>query len=185
MAVNPGRPLDIRALRNPKAQGTGFVSPMTQQSVAEGKSAPQAVLTIPAPWLELPPDGSYFQATLKSAAVAAGTTLASAVTFTLPAEADGVLAEMQIFIDAPTILTDIDWILKINGGPVQGWSMTTFPRAANNFSAAQSGSVLIPTQGKVTVDITNNGAGPFNVGTKILGWYWPRQGSASKWVGVY
>ncbi|MCP4899816.1 MAG: hypothetical protein GY906_22850 [bacterium] len=95
--------------------------------------------------------------------------------FIMPTSMRGVVRVVSIFVNAPTLVPpiDVDWTLRINGGPVQGWTFTTYPRAATNLSSDFGGVVRLPQDAVVDVNIINNNAnGPWVVGTQFGGWYY-------------
>jgi len=95
--------------------------------------------------------------------------------FVVPEGMRGVVRVMTIFVNAPTAVPaiDVDWILRINGGPVQGWTFTTFPRTAANLSIDFGGIVRLASGSVVDVAIVNRTAtGPWTVGVQFGGWYY-------------
>lgn len=91
----------------------------------------------------------------------------------IPRQMAGVLRVLNIFVDAPGATIDVDWITLIDGAPVQGWRVSTFPRAANNLSIAFPGVLRLHPGAILSVAIQNNAAtGPWTVGVQLSGWYW-------------
>lgn len=143
------------------------------------------------PWLyPLPQGNDFYIFTIggaKTALLAAGA--GQSVTsdaLVIPPEAAGALRVMSIFIDAPTVLVNVDWILRINGAPVPGWTFTTFPRVANNISIDFTGLVRIPTGTVVDVQIVNrSAAGPWTVGVQFGGWYWSQRAGSALYGDLY
>lgn len=133
------------------------------------------------PWLYPMEQGNDFNiVTIGGAKVAV---LAAAVGATLTSDPlrltdsdEGVVRLMTIFVDAPTTAIDVNWTLRINGAPVPGWTVTTFPRNANNLSIDTEGVVRLPAGALVDVLIENRAAtGPWTVGVQIGGWYYSQR----------
>jgi hypothetical protein len=143
------------------------------------------VAQIPPFWQYKPPFGIdfYFNTTAVLAAGAGSTVtlgrLAGGISQPLKITADyeGVVASVNIFIDAPTTAIDVDWQLRFNQSPVPGWSdLTTFPRSANSISIEFSGTLQVPGNTLIDVQVVNNAAsGPWTVGVEVTGWSWPVQ----------
>lgn len=129
------------------------------------------------PWWDFkPPGGQDFFAAEKAEVLpaVAGTTIALPdARFQTPGEALAVVKAISIFIDNPTLLTDVDWTFRINDGPKQGWDrLTTFPRVATNLSIDFGGTIICPQGALLTMTATNNAAtGPWTVGAAFTGWY--------------
>jgi hypothetical protein len=91
----------------------------------------------------------------------------------------GVIASVQIFIDAITTAWDASFQIRIGGAPVPGLDrLTSFPRALSNFSQPYSAAAIIPASSTVDCLITNRAAVPFTVGIEVAGWSWPAQEEA-------
>jgi len=161
------QPLDIQASRR------GIVpSPFSEASERS-----QASVALTPWWVERPPFATDFFATDKGTILAAGpgapTELPGTV-FTLPTgDAVAVIKAVTIFINAPTVLTDVDWQIQINEGPVAGWDqLTTFPRAAANLSIDFGGTIFVTQGARIRMVATNqSAAGPWTVGGSFTGWY--------------
>lgn len=143
------------------------------------------------PWLYPMPQGNDFFVTTiggaKSAVLAAGigATLRTDV-FTLPGESAGVVRFVSIFVNAPTLLIDVNWILLINGSPVPGWNLTTYPRVAQNLSIDFEGVIRVPVGADISILIQNNAAsGPWTVGAQFSGWYWSKRSADELYGGIY
>lgn len=147
-----------------------------------GKTSPLVgaiprVAQIPPYWLYKPVSGIdyYFNQSGILAAVAGATLdLGSAVILDSYEAANQVV---NIFIDAPTALTDIRWALLINERAVPGWDqLREFPRGANNLNKVWPGIVQFTGPARVTIRATNvTAAGPWNIGAEVTGWSWPTQ----------
>ena len=131
-------------------------------------------------WQERPPFATDFTAIEKAEVLVAvaGTVLAlPGATFQLPpGDFIAVVKAVTIFIDAPTLLTDVNWQLRINNGPVAGWdNLSTFPRVATNLSIDFGGTVFVSQGAQISmVAINNANTGPWTVGGQITGWYLSR-----------
>jgi len=136
------------------------------------------VASIPPFWQFKPSFGLdfYFNTTGTLAAGAGSTvTLGGAPAVNITPDYEGVVAGVNIFVDAPTILINVVWQLRFNQSPVPGWAtLTTFPRAANSISIEFSGPLQVPPNTLVDVQVINNSAaGPWTVGVEVTGWSWP------------
>ncbi len=106
--------------------------------------------------------------------------------FAIPAENLGANQFVTIFVDAPTALINVDWILQVNGGPVAGWTVTTFPRVANNLSITFPGIVRASVGANINVRIINrDGEGPWTVGVSFGGWFYSRRFADQLYGGIY
>lgn len=147
--------------------------------------------TVFPPWLYPLPQGNDFTVRTiggaKTAALPAGAGQSIVSdSIQLPPETDGVVRLMSIFVDAPSALLDVDWILRINDAPVQGYDLGTFPRVATNISIDFTGVVRVATSSRVDVLIQNNNAnGPWTVGVVFSGWYWSKQAAMDLYGGIY
>lgn len=160
-----GFPHDVRGLQR-------GILPAPYNPSDIGRSTAQVRNVVPW-WETKPPQGIDFLQVQKTIALAAGAgSVVSLLTFALTPESYGVIKGVSIFADATTVNTDVDWILKFNGGPVPGWSnLTTFPRVSTNLSIDFSGTVIIPPGTTVEVTAVNNNAfGPWNIGVMVTGW---------------
>ena len=164
----PPVPMDVRAQNDQRVLGPpppGAGGPAGAQDIP--------VFTVFPPWLWKPPSGQDFTSNEQGilAAGAGSQLIVPAVVF--PQQQVGVLRLMTIFVDAPLVTIDVSWILRINGGPVPGWTFKTFRRAATNLSIDFTGRVDIPQGSTVDVLIrNNNAAGPWDVGAQTSGWSW-------------
>lgn len=127
-------------------------------------------------WVERPPFAQDFFATDKNTTLpaAVGSVALPNATFQVPpGDFIAVIKAVTIFINAPTVATDVDWSILINDGPVQGWDhLTTFPRAAANLSIDFGGTIFVPQGALVSMRVNNiSGAGPWTVGGSFTGWF--------------
>lgn len=91
---------------------------------------------------------------------------------------------ISIFCNAPTVATDVDWALLINGAPVPGFSNLSFsPRVAASFERSFPASVRVSDGAKIGVRITNNGAGAEDIGSSYGGWYWDKN-AGERYTGL-
>lgn len=83
-----------------------------------------------------------------------------------------VVKLLTIFIDNPVNTFSVAWVLTVNGAPVPGWTVTSFPRTASNLSIDFAGTVRdLPVDGVLGITILNlNAAGPWTVGAVYSGW---------------
>jgi len=105
-----------------------------------------------------------------------GTTVSSAaLSFRLPQSMVGWLQQFSIYVLASLPTTNITFQLRINEGPVAGFSKQPPPGAANIIVIDYNDlRVRVPNGAKVDVLVTNNSAaGPWTVGGVIAGWYHP------------
>lgn len=106
--------------------------------------------------------------------------------FGIPSENLGANQFVTVFADAPTALINVNWVLLVNGGPVAGWTLTTFPRTADNISITFPGIVRVPIAGIVSVRIINlDGNGPWTVGVQFGGWFYSRRVADMLYGGLY
>lgn len=106
----------------------------------------------------------------------------------IPDGMKGVVRVVSIFVDAPTAVPaiDVNYVLRINGGPVQGWTFATFPRTAANLSIDFGGVVRLPQAAVVDVAIINNNAnGPWTVGVQVGGWYYSVREATRLYGDIY
>lgn len=169
--LNPPRPpqppADIVARRT--------VVPVHKQSQQLQIPSQQTTLQKFPPWLYKPESGQdYTTNETGTLAAAVGATLALAA-FQIPANTKGVIRLFTLFVDAPNLTIDVDWIVRINRAPVPGWTFTTFPRVANNLSIDFEGVVYVPEGALIDVLVRNNAAtGPWTVGAQLSGWSWSK-----------
>jgi hypothetical protein len=166
-----GMPLDQRAWETTPSRGG---APQNQPQQGPPEKAVQLF-----PWWERPLAGSQdIDVRLNTAALGAGPgiTITPAGLFTqLQPGYVAVVRFVTLFVDAPTTTLDVDWILLINGGPVQGWDkMGSFPRSATNLSITKEGFVRVPAGGSIGIAIRNNEATARTVGAEYGGWQTPQ-----------
>lgn len=156
------------------------VLPAPFSPLAEMAQQSQADVSLTPWWEERPPFAQDFIAIDKATVLPAGAgqeVNLPGASFQLPTgDFIAVIKAVTIFIDQPTLLTDVDWILKINNGPQAGWDrLSTFPRVATNLSIDFGGTVFVPQGALMSLTARNNsGAGPWTVGGQITGWYLSR-----------
>lgn len=136
------------------------------------------VASIPPFWQQKPSFGiDFYYNTTGTLAAGAGSTvvLTGNPPITLTPSYEGVVAGVNIFVDAPTTLINVVWQLRFNQAPVPGWSnLTTFPRAANSISIGFPGPLQVTPDTDIDVVAINNAAsGPWTVGVEVTGWSWP------------
>lgn len=132
---------------------------------------------VPPFWQFKPPTGvDFYFNTTGTLAAGAGSTLILTGTpeVRLTADYEGVIASVNIFVDAITTAWGGVFSVLLNGAPAQGWaSLSSFPRNANSISISFDGPLQIPPNTLVTVLVTNtNAGGPWTVGVEVTGWSW-------------
>jgi hypothetical protein len=164
-------PPDIAARGFARPVGNGSGAP----TLPSGAAAPLSSVQIFPPWLYTPDSGLDFNPRADGVVSAPGTTVRPAgLVFNLQPGYAGVVRFVAIFIDAPTTLLDIQFILTVNNGPVPGWdNLRSFPRNANNISITTEGVVQLPQNAQLGITIVNQGVGAFTVGASYGGWQWP------------
>lgn len=184
----PHIPKDIAAIGKGPPPLPGGNGKGGGRSVADESAITRQVFP---PWLYPPEsDKDYLVNTIGGAKTAvlpavAGATLLSD-NFAIPPENKGANQFVTIFVDAPTVSLNVDWTLLINGGPVAGWTLTSFPRTADNISITFPGIVRVSVAGIVSVRITNRDAnGPWTVGVQFGGWFYSRRVGDSLYGGIY
>jgi len=133
---------------------------------------------VPPYWLYKPPEGIDFYFNVRGtlpAGVGSTLILSAAPPLILTPNYEGVVQAVTIFVNAPTVATDVIWTLRFREAPVPGWDrLTTFPRAANNLSITFPGVLQVQQATKIDVLVTNNSALAWDVGVEVAGWSWPR-----------
>lgn len=167
-------PPDILA----RGRARAFSAPALQHD-ADGRRIPPArmVQIYPPEIYPIPSARDLFQIakTLVLPAGAASTVTSAAVELQLPTGNVAVIRVVEIFIDAPTALADIDFTLFINRAPVAGFDrLSFFPRAASSLSKPFEGILRVPNGSFINMVATNrSAAGPWTVGMSFGGWSWP------------
>jgi hypothetical protein len=171
-AYRGGVPEDIRAWENP---------PVRREDV----SVPKFV-AIP-PWYvePIPTARNFFTYTRPFVVVPAGVGSSVVVVptqsgvagtggaFQIPPSNVGVLKVVSIFVDAPTVNTDLTFIFRQAQAPIPGLEEIGFaPRAAANAQFNAPGTYFLNEGVLVDCLIRNNNAfGPWNVSVTISGWF--------------
>lgn len=146
-------------------------------SAAGADIAPRPIsINIPPPEVEPIPTARDFFNILKTVTIAAGpgTVIEPAsLTRQFGPGVVAVIKYVSLFADAPTLATNVNWALLINGAPVPGWEALSFsPRVAANFERTFPGTVRIPPNANVQVRITNLSASAWDIGASFGGWQW-------------
>jgi hypothetical protein len=172
MARNPlqrGIPWDIQTrLRNLPA-----APPQSPEARRETVGRTQVVYP---PSVEKLPESVDFVAqdyAIALAAVLNQTASSANLRFVLPPGNVGWLQGFTVYVLTPTALTSVQWQLRINGGPVPGWTIQNSPGVANIYRDDFSDlRVRLGDSSVVDVLITNlNANGPWTVGGRIQGWF--------------
>lgn len=180
----PGDPsVDHEMLEWYRAQGSGrYAAPSPPQAPGGGPVGAVPSVQIHPVW-EFPPANAfqfYLNQTSSQAptgptslAAVAGTTLVlPGLIYTPPPNMITVLRLVSIFCDVPTQLTNVSYIVRLNGAPVAGFTFRFFPRIAANESVDLSVLLRdIPQNTTLDLLIQNNAnTGPWTVGGALSGW---------------
>jgi hypothetical protein len=105
----------------------------------------------------------------------AGGTIVPFAPLKLAAGEVAAITSAVIFINAPTLLTDIFFSILINNIPVPGDDqLQSFPRVAQNLSIAFDLDIRVPSRALISGLITNRtAAGPWTVGFQLNGFRYP------------
>jgi hypothetical protein len=165
-------PADILARGRSKRSNVGanLVDPVTGQRIP-----PARTLAIsPADEYPIPGAEFFYENSSSIALAAAAGTVVDGPSLQLKPGQVAVVRSVVIFIDAPTLLTNVTFALLINGSPVPGMDrLREFPRAANNVSKEFDRAIRIPNGSLISMTATNvDAAGPWTVGMEFGGWLW-------------
>ena len=168
-------PTDIEAREYPGVLGK-------RQRLGPGSPRPAALEDVGiAGQILLPP--SFFQAreavnffqegsTTGVTSVTGFVTLAS---FTLPANDIGWIREITIVVNDMLISTDVRFTVRIDGGPVPGFSaLRLTPRAAASVSGTFTGETMridVPDGGQIVLGAQVFDAGTYQLGASFRGWH--------------
>lgn len=124
------------------------------------------------PWWLYPYKGSQdFNQFFAGAALAAGaSSVPGELTIDINVGFQAVVRFVTLFINAPDTTALVSAQLLINGGPVPGWKVASFPRVANNLSITKDGYVRVPPNALVSLRLVNDSPGAFVVGGEFGGW---------------
>lgn len=171
----------IMPVRPPR--GAGPRPPTTPVSAAEN-----ATFTKPLspPWIQkigaISKDFNEQDFTLVIAAGAGSQVVGPS--FRLPSANVGWLQQFQLYVLSQTAATDLQWTLRMNGGPVPGFANKRNPPGVANLVLIDLNGLQVPVPQGALVDfvITNiGGAGPFTVGGGFAGWHHPLQAEIDRW----
>ena len=121
---------------------------------------------------------------LALAAVAGATVTSPLLGFQVPKDQVGWLQNMSIYVLAPTALTVVQYTVRINGAPIDGFAnlqnspgiLTEYREFINEMR------VRLPMGCFVDMLITNlTAAGPWVVGGNLSGWYHPLVAEQRAW----
>ncbi len=99
-----------------------------------------------------------------------------ALRFQIPQGTVGWLQEVTFYTLTPTALTSVSFAIRINQGPVAGFSDIQNTPGVANFARDDKGDlrIRIPDGAVVDIIITNRNAnGPWTLGGKLAGWFHP------------
>lgn len=159
----------------------GFIpSAEVREGGAVNKGGVQSRTAVVYPFWDRPPASAtdFFIQPLPfslPAGPSAAPVLIPGASFQLPAQNEGVVRSVSIFVDAPTTALNVVWSLRINGQPVAGAdALTTFPRSASNLSITFEYFKQVPVGALIELVVSNrSAAGPWTVGGNFAGWSWP------------
>lgn len=158
-----------------------------------GRIAEQSAITriIYPPSVEKLPESVDFNAqdfAIALAAVLNQTATSANLRFTMPRGSVGFIQGFSTYLLTPTAATTVQFTLRINNGPVPGWSnIQNSPGVANLYREDFTDlRVRIPDGGVVDVLITNlSAAGPWTVGGRVQGWFHSAEAELSRFGGIY
>lgn len=135
------------------------------------------VRTIYPPWVYKLPISQDFNQTFYRSVLAAGVGAeVIPVSFQVAPSFVGFCQQFIIYALSPLATTDIEYTLRVNQNPVQGWSGIPLPPGATNITMLVNNDLQVRLQNEVTVDVlvrNLSGAGPWTVGAAIAGWTHP------------
>lgn len=171
-----GVPAHARAARN----AGGVELPMPS-----GMPSRQIVTSVPPADVSPIPGARDFFRIERGTNVGAGVTVDPATLVLQIAQSDyAAIQFFSIFINAPTLASDVIWTLRRNGAPVPGFEAVTFaPRAAQSFERTFPCDIKCQTGTKISVTIKNQGAGAELLGSSFGGWSWNRI-SGERYTGL-
>lgn len=145
------------------------------QSAPSSGIAPATVQYYP-PWIKRPDtyQDFYFRTNIGTS-VGAGATISPAeVQFNIAAAQRGVIDSVTLFVNAPDVTLDVNWILLFNSIAVPGWTRGSFARVATNLSISYNEQAIRIREGtSVAWSIVNNTAVSWTVGVEMTGWFYP------------
>lgn len=110
-------------------------------------------------------------------AAGAGSVVTSqALRFQVPQSQVGWLQQFTMYVLAPLATTDIRFTVRINEGPVSGFTNKQPPPGAANLILIDINDIRVRIPNGATVDVlvtNNSAAGPWTVGGSLAGWYHP------------
>lgn len=180
-------PWDIQNRFNIPA-GSGQAAQRDRVPVSESSSITRIIYP---PSVEKLPESVDFNAqdfAIALAAVLNQTATSTNLRFVIPRGSVGFVQGFSTYLLTPTAATSVQFTLRINNGPVPGWSnVQNSPGVANLYREDFTDlRVRIPDGGVVDVLITNlNANGPWTVGGRIQGWFHPSEAELSRFGGIY
>lgn len=137
-----------------------------------GNSSP-LVRNVYPPWVYKLPTSSDF--TLESyTATLPGVAGAEVViaAFQMPPTYVGWIQIFSLYVLSPTAVQAVNWVLRINNAPVQGWTKQ-FPPGVANFGVRDYSDVQVrvPDGALVQLVAVNTNANAWTVGGQVSGWY--------------
>lgn len=95
------------------------------------------------------------------------------VRFAVPGQNKAYIQIFALYIRSPSAATDITFILRVNDGPVPGYTKRMIPGSANIIFLPYNDVQVETAPGdEISVQVVNNAAtGPWTIGALISGWY--------------
>lgn len=151
--------------------------PASPPRLPVASEAPFARIVFP-PRIEKIPTSADFNVADYAMAVPAGvggTVTSATLAFTLPATMVGWLQQVFLYVLSPLATTSLSWSVRINGGPVPGFTALRNPPGAANFLLITTNDVRVrlPQSCVVDVQITNVDGAAITAGGLLAGWYHP------------
>jgi hypothetical protein len=173
----------------PPGGGGGGQAPGRERGTIAEQSTVSRIIYPPS--VEKLPESVDFNAqdfALALAAAANATASSVNLRFVIPRGNVGFVQGFSTYLLTPTALTSVQFTLRINNGPVPGWSnVQNSPGVANLYREDFTDlRVRIPDGAVVDVIITNlNANGPWTTGGRIQGWFHPAEAELSRFGGIY
>lgn len=183
MSEAAGTPLDVRY----RAYGRGEYRGRPWAPAGDGGGGgpgagfapppPAPALQVPPWFLVKPPEAADFTACGRVAGLtsAAGQTVLTGSTVQIPANNVPVIRSLTLEVNNLLSTSDIDWRLRVNGNPVEGWApLTVFPRSAATITVAygpEETFIILPEGALIDVTAQVHDAGTYDVGAHLHGWF--------------
>lgn len=175
-------PHDIRAAR--LARPTEVLPLEAMDSRAADNPAVKSIFP---PWREKLTTSKDFNAEDFNMTLPAGvgaTVVSANLRIQLPQSMVGWLQVFSLYVQGQTPLTQAQWAVRIDNGPVSGFSNVLNPPGTANIVLITSTDLQerVPNNGTVDIIVTNlNASGPWVVGGRLRGWYHPKADELREW----